>query len=183
MAKTKHGVRKTMKAISTKAKTERTKTKEAEARGTVALSIRFPEEQYKLLTRAAELKGWTPTNLLRVASLEKAAHIVNTETLTKLDFKKLAHEIAENLFSYRQWLGPVVGLEGMHPIDSELEESLRLEPAERLPNEALLKLKEAARFGGAEFLALIVEYSEGLAAGRLTQLPDPIDPTNPQGEQ
>src|SRR5438045_5669127 len=65
------------------------------------LSVRFTDEQRDLLVRAAELRGWTPTALIRTAALERAAHIVNTSRVTKFDFKGLASELAERLFQNR----------------------------------------------------------------------------------
>src|SRR5438270_5009331 len=72
-----------------------------EQKDTVTFSVRLTEEQRDLVTKAAELRGWTPTNLLRIAAVEKAAQIVNTSTLTKLDFRSLAMEIATQLFAER----------------------------------------------------------------------------------
>ena len=53
--------------------TEKLVEPEPEAKETTTFSVRLTEEQKDLLAKAAELRGWTPTNLLRVAALEKAA--------------------------------------------------------------------------------------------------------------
>jgi hypothetical protein len=52
------------------------------------------EEQKERLEIAARLRGWTPTTLLRVAAMEKAAHVLNTTTPTNMDLRKIAEAVA-----------------------------------------------------------------------------------------
>lgn len=139
------------------------------------LSVRFTDEQRDLLVRAAELRGWTPTALIRTAALERAAHIVNTSRVTKFDFKGLASELAERLFQSRT-------IE-YHPSQDEFEAMSDEHgpspfdvPVRPLSLDTLFRLKQAARLGGAEFLSAVVEFAEGLTASQRHDLPDPVDP-------
>lgn len=146
-----------------------------EEKDITTFSIRLTDEQRDLLMRAADLKGWTPTNLIRTATLERAAHIINTSRVTKFAFKSIAAEVARRLFE---------GLDVKHPLSRDDVESInyaddppvvdvRVPP---LPISDVFKLKEAARLGGSEFLNLIVEFAEGLTASQRNDLPEPIDP-------
>jgi uncharacterized protein (DUF1778 family) len=162
---------------------------EPELKDTVTFSVRLTEEQRNLVTKAAELKGWTPTNLLRVAALEKAAYVVNAATLTRVDFKDLARTIATQVFAPRTCRLP--GDPDGQLVEAETFESLADaaqawnildNPAEvspwQMPPTFLTKLKDAARFGGTEFLGLILESSEDITSRTHSNLPDPIDPNN-----
>ena len=169
MAKTKRPVRRT--------RTSETKAKEVEPKGMVALSVRLTEEQGRLIAQAAEIKGWTPTNLLRVAVLEKAAHITNTSTLTKFDFKNIASRVADVLFRERRYFRPGPTPQDFYEVDLERDEDISVEPAERLPDEDFDELTEAARLGGSEFLSLVIDFSQGITLRRRANLPDPVDPT------
>jgi len=140
-------------------------------------SVRLTEEQRDLVTRAAQLRGWTPTNLIRTATLERAAHLVNTSRITKFDFKGLASDVAQRLFEPR-----IV----THHLSREEMEILLHDhpdapavidvPVQPLPIDTLFQLKRAARLGGSEFVNLIIEFAEGLTASQRADLPDPIDP-------
>ena len=50
-------------------------------------------------------------------------------------------------------------------------------PVQPLPLDTLFKLKKAARLGGAEFLAAVVDFAESLTASQRQDLPEPVDPT------
>lgn len=149
----------------------------AEEKGLTTFSIRLTDEQRDLLTRACELKGWTPTSLIRTATLEKAVHTVNTSRVTRFDFKGLAASVAGRLFESRKvgyqlspdelnWL--CSGPSGDAPVIDV--------PVEAFPIGVVFSLKRAARLGGTEFLNLIVEFAEGLTASQRNDLPEPVDP-------
>jgi uncharacterized protein (DUF1778 family) len=139
------------------------------------LSVRFTDEQRDLLVRAAALKGWTPTALIRTAALERAAHMVNTARVTKFDFKGLASELAERLFQTRtvEYHLTQEDYEAMSHEQGPSSFDVAVRP---LPLETLFRLKEAARLGGAEFLRAVVDFAEGLTASQRHDLPDPVDP-------
>ena len=159
-----------------------------DGKDTVTLSVRVTERQRTLLEQAAALRGWKPTNLLRVAALEKAAAIVNVSTPRKTDFKGLARRIAEVMFARRQCR--LLGDDG-HLIDADPIESFAdgepdnfppdFVPVEVYPwgmsDDILPELRQAVKTGSSEFLNLILEAAEEVAARNQWHLPDPIDPT------
>jgi uncharacterized protein (DUF1778 family) len=163
---------------------------EPESKGTVTFSVRLTEEQRDRLTKAAELRGWTSTNLLRTAALEKAAHIVNTSTLTKMDFRTLAMEIASCLFGERRayTLSRSGGNERMEaPVYEDLTVPLQFPefdadyvPVEVEPKRMTVKQLEylirASRYGGSEFLSMVIDACSSVTAPNRSDLPDPIDP-------
>jgi uncharacterized protein (DUF1778 family) len=160
-----------------------------DSKDTFTLSVRFTEEQRDLITKAAEMRGWSPTNLLRTAALEKAAHIVNTTTPNRIDYREVARAIAGQVFQPRRVLVPSPeSVPGDVVLwDADIVDSLEstnewegcLHPVEVSPREKppafLQALREAAKFGGTEFLGLLVEACADIAA-RHQQLPDPVDP-------
>ena len=86
----------------TRPKTKTTAAQEEDSKDTATFSVRLTEEQRDIINKAAALRGWKPANLLRVAALEKAAHIINTTTQTKVDFRGLAYEVARTLLAERR---------------------------------------------------------------------------------
>jgi uncharacterized protein (DUF1778 family) len=146
----------------------------------ITFSVRLTEEQRQLVQKAAELKGWTPTSLIRTATIERAAHIINTKTLTKFDFRGLAAEMARSLFE-RRTVTHVLNGNDQAQIDylQDHEEPLVLHvPVQPLAVDVAVRLKNAAQYGGAEFLELFAQFAEG-AAGVLRErddVPSPIDP-------
>jgi uncharacterized protein (DUF1778 family) len=157
---------------------------ELEQKDTVTFSVRFTEEQRALINAAAELRGWTPTNLLRVAALEKAAHIVNTSTRTRVDFKDLAATVATQIFAIRSCRVPYkdefTEADVFEDFSQVPDLNAYVYPVEispwQMPPTFLDKLKEAARFGGTEFLGLILQSSEDITSRIQPDLPDPVDP-------
>jgi uncharacterized protein (DUF1778 family) len=159
---------------------------EAETRGSITLSVRLTDKQKELLSQAASLRGWTVANLLKTAALEKAAHIVNTSTTTTVDFKDVAGKVADQIFTRRSahmcYEGAIVDADVLKT-DAELMESggsyvfpVQISPWHMPPSFAA-QIEKAARFGGTEFLNLLVQ-----ACGEITvrvggDLPDPIDPS------
>jgi uncharacterized protein (DUF1778 family) len=117
-------------------------------KGAITLSVRFTEEQRERLATAAFFRGWTPTNLLRVAALEKAAYVVNTHAPNKVNFRKIAETVAACLMGGKQ-----------------------------LGIRELKQLHYGAHLGGGEFLNMIIDSCLAVVAQTQTDLPDPIDPS------
>jgi uncharacterized protein (DUF1778 family) len=120
-----------------------------QARDSTTLSVRLTEEQRERLATASLLRGWTPTTLLRIAALEKAAHILNTSTPTNMDLRKVAEAVAGRLAGERK----------------------------QLTVKELKELKMAAHYGGSEFLNMIIDGCMTVVARTQRDLPNPIDPT------
>ena len=59
-------------------------------------SIRLTSEQRERLVQAAEKQGWSPTNLIRTAALERAAHILNTTRPSQINFDEEARKICRS---------------------------------------------------------------------------------------
>jgi hypothetical protein len=159
-----------------------------EPKGTISFSVRLTEKQRDLLTRAAERRGWSLTSLLKNAALEKAVHILNTSVPNKVDFRGTAEEIARQVFTPRA--GRMFDDERTAvPIDpcEHLEEAYEIyarHPVEvspwHRPPDFLADIRDAARFGGTEFLELIIQASEEITTRsqrNVLKLPDPIDPS------
>ncbi len=157
-----------------------------EPRGTISFSVRLTEKQRDLLSRAAEKRGWSLTSLLKNAALEKAVHILNTSAPNRVDFRRTAEEIAHQVFAQRQ--GRRIDGDG-NPVSAELCQHLDEAYADRVENavevspwhqppEFLANIRDAARFGGTEFLDLIVQASEAITTRNRPNLPDPIDPSS-----
>ena len=153
----------------------------------VAFSVRLTTEEHDLLKRAAALRGWTPTNLIRTATLEKAAHIINTSTQRRLDFRSLAMEAASRLFGERKAHAFDEGhrvsatvFDSLSPLDamelSEDEIPVEVEP-KAMTLQQLDELTRAARYGGTEFLNMIMDACSSITAPNRPDLPEPIDPS------
>jgi len=169
--------------IAKKASKEKPSEKEA---GSITFSTRFTEEQRDRIVQAAEVRGWTPSNLMRVATVEKAAHILNTSRQTKFDFKGLAMKVAKQLTS------PASMIVGEDPGDNlyskapqeffgQWTDSFGFDTPPRLETDSLGMadiqiLKQAARLGGTEVLGLIIETCESLLAPNSKDLPEPVEP-------
>ena len=154
-----------------------------ELEGTISFSVRLTKRQRDLLARAAEKRGWSLTSLLKNAGLEKAVHILNTSATNRVDFRATAEEIANAIFAPRS------GREldgGGAPVPRDLcgsleearamgdVDSVEVSPWHK-PPEFLLQIREAVRYGGTEFLDLIVRASDAITS-RQGNLADPIDP-------
>jgi len=118
-------------------------------RDTVTLSVRLNEEQKERLATAANFRGWTPTTLLRISAMEKAAHILNTTIPTNVDLRKMAEVVAGRLVGERK----------------------------PLTVKELKELKMAAHYGGSEFLNMIIDGCMTVVARTQPDLPNPIDPS------
>jgi uncharacterized protein (DUF1778 family) len=156
-----------------------------EPKGTVSFSVRLTEKQRDLLSRAAEKRGWTLTNLLKNAALERAVHILNTSAPNRVDFRGAAEEIARQVFTPRS--GRTIDRDGQ-PVPAEVYERLEEAYTDQTPNPVevspwqvppgfLEQIRDAARYGGTEFLDLIIQESEAITTRSQPNLPDPIDPS------
>ena len=69
---------------------------------TTSLSIRLTPQERTLLTTAAEIRGISPTALIKSSAISGAAHVVNTSRKTTFDFNKLARRITRLLFERKR---------------------------------------------------------------------------------
>lgn len=158
----------------------------------IAFSVRLTAEEHEVLKQAAATRGWTPTNLIRTATLERARHILNTSRVTTFNFKGLAVRIADQLFKPRTydvrlaeehstWTVQMTSEQlqnlGPGPGDDSIVTSVAPREGE-FPIEVLPDLRQAVKYGGGEFLSLILEYCEGLTASKRSDLPPPLEPSS-----
>lgn len=168
---------------------ERPADRDSDGKGTVSFSVRLTEKQKELLEQAAKIRGWTMTSLLKNAALEKAGHIINTSTTRNVDFKGLARKVADQVFTrrtvrhYRD--GELVEGEPVEDLsavpegafDQDSSQLIQVSPW-RMPSSFLDDLRKATRYGGVEFLSLILDASEEITNRNQSHLlPAPIDPS------
>ena len=158
-----------------------------EPKGTISFSVRLTEKQRDLLGRAAEKRGWSLSSLLKNAALEKAVHILNTSVPNRIDFRQTAEEIARQLFAPRSGQALDGAGEPVPVYLTSLEWALANRDFDPIPVEVspgppppefLADVRDAARFGGTEFLDLIVQAAEAITTRNKPDLPDPIDPSS-----
>ena len=151
----------------------KSRIRKSEVSDAATLSVRLTSEERKLLADAAALRGWTPTNLLRVAALERAAQILNMSRPIKLDFARQAAAIAATLCEPRKAYEETPDNPENAP---QLETDWITPPPLSAPE--IQSLREAVRLGGPEFLSLVLAECARLVAGDVPpkELPDPIDP-------
>lgn len=162
---------------------------DGETKDLTTFSLRLNDEDRDHVVGAAALRGWSPTNLIRTATVDRATHILNTSR--SATFKGLAVRIAEQLFRPRMYEAIFVNpggeiwekriseaeLEGVGEEPENHSHFIGARPViEALPGDALTELRTAVRLGGAEFLTQIIEYSEGLAASARLDVTGLIDP-------
>ena len=148
-------------------------TSPSSAAPTTTYSIRLTCQQRDWLVEAAQARGWTPTALIRIATLEKAAHILNISKPTTFNFKEVASMAAERLAKPRYVLQHDEATDSWFwPPDGPGE--YQVAPDSLSPQE-LVRIKEAARYGGIEFLKLFFDFCEGVLAPE-PQRTEPIDP-------
>ena len=140
-----------------------------------------------LLRDAAKKRDRSLTSLLKNAALEKAVHILNTSAPNRVDFRGTADEIARQLFAPRSVQRPDRQI-SEPAIPCELYASVEAVIAAQDPDgvavspwypppEFLVQIRDAVRYGGTEFLDLIVQASEAITTrNQGNNLPDPIDP-------
>lgn len=167
---------------------ERPADRDSDGRATVSFSVRLTEKQKELLEQAAKIRGWTMTSLLKNAALEKAGHIINTSTTTNLDFKGLARKIADQVFAERtcrvadwkaQQLVEGYALEDISGLPDwvGIENPVQVWPW-KMTSGFLDELRRATRYGGVEFLSLVLDASEEITNRNQSHLlPAPIDPS------
>lgn len=143
--------------------------------GTITFSTRLTEEQRDRVVDAAEIRSWSPSNLIRVAALEKAAHILNTSRQTRFDFRRLASKLAKQL------MNPEVHFNA----DDQVSEDMAYDSfvnaggdVEKLTLADVSELRIACRLGGAELLNMIIAACETLMEPDRKDLPEPIDPVS-----
>lgn len=157
-------------------------TKAEDQENLTTFSIRLNDQQRELVEKAASLRGWTPTNLVRVATIERAAHIVNTAELKQTDFKGFAADLAKWMFAPRS-IDQALSQADLANLDFQAqddESSVAFLPVDinPLPVSDVHRFKRAAQLGGAEFMSLMVEFAESLTASHRTDLEKAIDPAD-----
>jgi hypothetical protein len=159
-----------------------------EPKGTISFSVRLTVKERERLTQAAEKRGWSLTSLMKTAALEKAAHILNTSAPNRVDFRGTAEEISRQVFAPRSArMIEFVG-DDLKPVPASLYEhisegvseqdnrAVELSPWPVSPD-FLAQIRDAAHFGGTEFLDLVVQACEAIATRNQPDLlPPPIDP-------
>jgi hypothetical protein len=116
--------------------------------------------------------------------LEKAVHILNTSSPNRVEFRSTAEEIVRQVFTPRR----ARTLDGDEIVDADTYERLEEAFVERdaahpvevspwqQPPAFLSDIRDAALYGGSEFLELIIQAAEVITARNRGNLPDPIDP-------
>ena len=154
---------------------------------TAMLSVRVTKAELSRLEQAAVLKGWKVATFLRTAALERAAHIINASTETAVSFMVPALDAAARLVDERTayTLMPDGGgnLQRMVVADSVYGPDVQFRdepPVEITPRELTShqwqQFERAAKFGGAEFLELIVRICKSRQEPSGNR-PEPIDPS------
>ena len=154
--------------------------KKASASGqdaTTTFSTRLTAGEKELIERAAKIRKWTPSKLMRMASVERAANIVNIhESRLRRELEDLAVDIARQLWApHLQGEDPSGNQPAVfipHNIyDNEYGD---VEPSS-LKIGHLEQMSDGLLYGGVEFLAQIVRAGESHFE---PPLPDPVDPTS-----
>jgi hypothetical protein len=118
--------------------------------------------------------------------LEKAVHILNTSAPNKIDFRGTAAEIARQVFTPRsgrvfyedEVAGPARAYERLESAREDFAQyAFEVAPWHK-PPEFLSQIRDATRYGGTEFLDLIVQAAEAITTRNEPDLPDPIDPSS-----
>jgi uncharacterized protein (DUF1778 family) len=160
----------------------------------VTLSIRLTKEQRDLVAKAAEVLGWSPTRLIRTATLERAVHVLNIR-LASETFDALAQRVATQLFDELNFmwtlpgdLGDLVKTYAGPDLDDLCRIASESEPPEVarkiVPDrpvcfdlESYRNLVEVTRLGGTEFWQLVLEAGRRRFTHELGEAqPGPIDP-------
>lgn len=157
-----------------------------DAKNTITFSVRFSEEQRDLLQRAAERRGWTPTQLIRTAALERAVYVLNTATATRVDYRGLAVAAAALVAGRRTAYTPDEhGQSSEATVVDDLGDGFGPEeytnpPVKVLPPvmdaNSIREFETAAKTGGTEFLAMLVEACKSVSAPMRYDLAEPLDP-------
>lgn len=145
-------------------------------------STRLTPAQQGLVVRAAELRGWSVANLIRIAVLEKAAHIINTSQPTRFNFRSLAKRVADQLTRPTAEVrvdetGETVQLDYFmdHLAVIDANASYKADVSS-LTAEEVSELERAIRYGGSEFFRFVLHHCDESIAPD-AQLPEPVDPS------
>lgn len=159
---------------------------EPEEKGTISFSVRLTKRERDLLRDAAKKRARSLTSLLKNAALDKAVHILNTSAPSRVDFRGTAEEVARQLFAPRSVQKPGEEI-GDPAVPCALYESVEAVIVAQdhngvavspwcPPSEFLGQLRDAVRYGGTEFLDLLVQASDAITTRNEGNMPDPIDP-------
>lgn len=158
---------------------------ESDAKNSITFSVRFTEEQRDLLQKAAERRGWTPTQLIRTAALERAVYVLNTATATRVDYRGLAVAAAALVAGRRTAYTPDEnGQSSEATVVDDLGDGFGPDhypnPVKVLPPvmdaSSLKEFATAARTGGTEFLAMLVDACQSVSGPMRFDLAEPLDP-------
>ena len=143
-----------------------------------ALFLRLKPQEKEVIARAASLRGWSATSLVRRAAIERAAQIINIETDTSLDLQGFAEQVANILRAERKYFHRNLDDDGLpfdQSWDPDPESGWPVSTPEPLTREDILKLDRSVLLGGTEFLRLVVERCRFLSRQKASQ--SPIDPS------
>ena len=154
---------------------------------TVMLSVRLSERERDLLQKAAEVRGWSTTGFLRMAALERGAHMVNAERIAPR-LRAQASEVANRLVKHPRVLtisdaneqveAQVIDNLSDMLLEAHLDDDLK-PPVELRPGPMTLEeirgLRDAAKHAGVGFLRMIVEACDALVAEQELGEPELID--------
>ncbi|MBK5297216.1 MAG: hypothetical protein JJE40_08665 [Vicinamibacteria bacterium] len=173
-------------------------------------STRLTPPEQDLVVRAAKARGWSVARLIRIAAIEKAAHIVNTSEATSFDFRRMAVRVACQLTNPEASITVTREYPPSDPTEpqvrtmswAEFYESDIVDPTvgcvhevERLHRTDIEDVSKAVNFGGTEFLRSVLEESANflrileerktgpLGRAEPPQLPQPVDPSALMNEE
>lgn len=155
---------------------QRSSADEESTASVTTYSIRLTERDRRILEEALEVTGWTPTHFITRATLERAAHLANTRKPKNLDFDKLARRLALQLCD-PEIGGRDIVTDAVVDLSGDSFDRISFFTNTSLAEHDVTELARASNFGGAEFLAKIIDECRRLVVNRAT-LPEPIDPTN-----
>ncbi len=138
-------------------------------------SIRLGARETALLREAMEQKGWTAANFIRRATLDRAAHIMNTSRHTEIDFEGWARRLAAQLCVPEVIMTCDDDLERT-PMGPPLlinEVPYSFETRNQLEVEDVARLREAIHRGGAELLTRMLAECDRLRPGKKAITIDP----------
>lgn len=147
---------------------------EQEPATSATYSARFDDGQRQLLEQAANLQGQSVAHFIRLASLEKAAHVLNTGAPTRFDFHGVAARLAEQLVRPKaHFFGPL--REELQEADVESLEDVTVE-TDSYSSDDLAEIARAIELGGAEFWRMVYAGCISRLAPGSQTLPEPVDP-------
>lgn len=139
------------------------------------LCTRVPPRARAAIERAAEIRGWNPSHLLRVAAVERAAEILNLEGQVDFDFEGLARDLVVRLI--RSFSADATAPQqpaAASPVGAA-EPDRTQSPADF--SDLVELLDRAARYGGRGFLEMVVDRCRRFTGG-WPRPDDPVDPSD-----